>query len=411
MTGSPGPPAPWSRGRGGGVLRAAVAIGVVVAACDGGTDPDGDRRPLDPVLVAEGQEIFRFDTFGDEAYWTDTLRLHEAVQHSVSPELALQVGLKVDVEALPSEVVEGITSGTVDLSDPSTTVALIALDAVLGVKGTVETVAGRDTLLRIGITCALCHSTVDDAFAPGIGRRLDGWANRELNVGAIVALAPGVPGSLRQILEGWGPGRYDPRINIDGQNTPIVIPPAYGLRDVPLETYTGEGEVSYWNAYVAVTQMHGQGSFEDSRLGISVQHTPDLVTSKLPALREYQLSLEAPSPPPGSFDAAAAERGRVVFEDDAECARCHIPDRAFTDVASNRLHDPAETGVDPAYAQRTTQQRYRTTPLRGAWQHPPYFHDGSMATFADVVEHYDDVLDLGLSTSQKADLVEYLKSL
>lgn len=391
----------------------AAAPTLLVLACgddDEGTGPAG-RRPLDPQLVAQGKEIFRFDTFGDEAYWTDTLRMNEVIESAVSPAVALSVGLKVDADALPDAVKQAIAAGDVDLDDPATTLALLELNAVVGVKGTVETVNGVKRLARVGITCALCHSTVDNSFAPGIGKRLDGWPNRDLNVGAIVALSPAVDAGLKAILNGWGPGFYDPRINIDGLNTPIVIPPAFGLRDVDMETYTAEGPVSYWNAYVAVTQMHGQGSFEDPRLGIDINANPDLVTSKLPALREYQFSLEAPAPPAGSFDAAAAARGEDVFNGAAGCAECHVPRSSFTDVNRGVLHDPSETGMDPAYARRTTQKRYRTTPLRGAWQHPPYFHDGSAATLADVVAHYNSFLQLGLTAQQRADLVEYLKSL
>jgi cytochrome c5 len=386
------------------VLGCAASLAL---ACDSSTEIGGEI-PLDPELVADGQEIFRFDTFGNEVYWTDTLRMHEVVGSGVSPTMALQVGLKVDADALPSEVRQAITSGTADLDDPGTTVALLALDAVVGLKGTVDTV-GVDRLTSLGITCALCHSTVDDSFAPGIGKRQDGWPNRDLNVGAIVALSPAVPAELRTILESWGPGRYDPRVNIDGVDSPIVLPPAYGLRHVELETFTGDGPVSYWNGYVAVTQMHGQGSFSDPELGITLVRNPDLVTSKLPALREYQFSLEAPAPPTGSFDAAAAQRGRPVF--DTNCASCHNPLSSFSDVNDGELHEPSETGMDATYAMRTKTQRYRTTPLHGAWQHPPYFHDGSAATLGDVVEHYDQHLDLGLPTSQKDDLVQYLLSL
>src|SRR5690606_1626903 len=375
-----------------------------------GTGP-GSRRPLDPQLVAQGKEIFRFDSFGDEAYWTDTLRMNEVIESAVSPAVALGVGSKVDADALPDAVKQAIAAGDVDLDDPATTLALLELDAAVGVMGTAETVNGVKRLTRVGITCALWHSTVDNSFAPGIGKRLGGWPNRDLNVGAIVALSPAADAGLKTILNGWGPGFYDPRINIDGLNTPIVIPPAFGLRDVDMETYTAEGPVSYWNAYVAVTQMHGQGSFEDPRLGIDINASPDLVTSKLPALREYQFSLEAPAPPAGSFDAAAAARGEALFNGAAGCAECHVPRSAFTDVNRGVLHDPSETGMDAAYAQRTTQKRYRTTPLRGAWQHPPYFHDGSAATLADVVAHYNSFLQLGLTAQQRADLVEYLKSL
>lgn len=393
------------------VVRAGcVLVAVAAAACEDGAGPR-EREPLDPVLVAEGKEIFRFDTFGNEVYWTDTLQMHTVVESAVSPALALQVGLKVDIEALPTAIQQAIAAGAVDLEDPATTLVLLEHDAVVGLRGEVATTGEQKRLTRLGITCALCHSTVDDSFAEGIGRRLDGWPNRDLNVGAIVALSPAVPDALKQILNGWGPGYYDPRINFDGMNTPILIPPAYGLRDVELETYTGEGPVSYWNAYVAVTQMHGQGSFSDPRLGVSLVRTPDLVTPKLDALAEYQFSLEAPAAAAGSFDTGAAARGAVVFRREGGCAACHDPATSYTDVNRGRLHDPSATGMDPAYAERTTTGMYRTTPLRGAWQHPPYFHDGSAASLEAVVEHYDSVLNLGLSDAQKLDLVEYLKSL
>jgi mono/diheme cytochrome c family protein len=402
--------APARRFRMAGVLAAAL-ISLGLACSKNILGVDELDRPLDPDLVAEGKDIFRFDTFGDEVYWSDTLRMHEVVATGVSPATALKVGLKVDADALPEGVKAAIGAGQVDLTDPATTVTLLKLNAVVGLKGTVQTVEGQDRLLRLGVTCALCHSTVDNSFAAGIGRRLDGYPNRDLNVGAIVALSPAVPAGLRAILQSWGPGKYDPRTNFDGQNTPLVLPPAFGLRGVAKETYTAEGPVSYWNAYVAVTQMHGQGSFTDERLGVNLVRNPDLVTSKLPALREYQLSLEAPSPPAGSFDAAAADRGRAVFNGAGTCASCHLPDRAFTDINSGRLHAPSETGMDPAYALRTTQKRYRTTPLQGLWQHPPYFHDGSAATVEDVISHYDRVLELTLSAQQKSDLAHYLRSL
>jgi mono/diheme cytochrome c family protein len=388
----------------------AAAISLIGCSDRTGPGPIGEQ-PLDPALVAEGREIFRFDTFGDEVYWTDTLQMHEVIRTGVSPATALQVGLKVDVDALPAEVLSAIQQGQVDLNSPATTVTLLKLNSVLGVKGTVETVNGADQLTRVGITCALCHSTVDNSFAPGIGRRLDGHPNRDLNVGAIVALSPAVPAELKTILNGWGPGKYDPRINFDGKNTPLVLPPAFGLRGVALETYTGDGPVSYWNAYVAVTQMHGQGNFSDPRLGINVTRTPDLVTSKLPALREYQLSLNPPAPPAGSFDEAAAQRGRGIFNGKARCSTCHIPSHSFTDVNLARLHRPDETGMDPAYAERTATKRYRTTPLRGIWMHPPYFHDGSAPTLEAVVTHYNGQLNLQLTAEQQADLVQYLKSL
>lgn len=386
-----------------------IVLVVVAGGCESNSSgpDDGGPRVLDPELVAQGKEIFRFDTYGNETFWSDTARMHEVVATGVSPALALQVGLKVDADALPAAVKEAIIAGEVDLNDPATTIALLSLDAVVGLKGTVE----NGELTRLGITCALCHSTVDNSFAPGIGARKDGWPNLDLNVGAIVALSPAIQEPLKSIMNSWGPGMYDPRINIDGQNTPLVIPPAYGLNGVEMETYTADGPVSYWNAYVAITQMHGHGDFEDARLGISVDHAADLVTSKLPALLEYQLSLEPPPPPPGSFDPAAAARGEVVFDQVAECSFCHIPERQFTDVNLDRLHAPSATGMDPAYAQRTATKLYRTTPLRGLWQHAPYFHDGSAATLEEVVEHYDSTLNLGLTAQQKADLVQYLRTL
>jgi mono/diheme cytochrome c family protein len=264
--------------------------------------------------------------------------------------------------------------------------------------------------MRFGITCALCHSNVDNSFAPGIGRRLDGWANPDLNPGAIVALSPAVPAATKAILNSWGPGKYDPRTNLDGQSTPLVLPPAYGLQGIARETFTGEGTVSYWNAYVAVTQMHGRGNFSDPRLGVNIQQTPDMVTPKLDALRQYQLSLEKPAPPAGSFDAAAAARGRALFSGQARCSSCHSGD-LFTDINAGTLHAATETQMDARYAARTTQKAYRTTPLRALWQHPPYFHDGSALTLDAVVDHYDRVRNLGLTAAQKRDLVEFLKSI
>jgi mono/diheme cytochrome c family protein len=393
------------------VRASAVVMLALVAAC-GHTENSGERvlRPLDPALVAVGREVFRHSTFGNEVWWTDTARMHEVISGAVSPVVALSVGLKVDVDALPPGVQSAILAGDVDLNDPRTTVTLLELNAVVGLHGTVETIGGIDTLTRVGITCALCHSTVDNSFASGIGHRRDGWANTDLNPGAIVALSPAIPDALKSILNSWGPGNYDPRINLDGQNTPIRIPPAYGLHGVSHETYTGDGPVSYWNAYVAVTQMHGRGNFEDDRLGISVTTDTDLVTPLLPALAEYQLSL-APPAAPGPHDSAAVLRGQAVFAGQGRCATCHIPSEQFTDVSLGRLHAASETGMDPAYALRTATKRYRATPLRGLWQHAPYFHDGSAATLAAVVSHYDSTLILRLTAAQRADLVAYLGTL
>lgn len=361
-----------------------------------------------PETLAEGQRIFRFETFGDEQFWTDTARMHEVVQKAVSPATALKVGLKVDADAIPADVAQAIKDGRVDLNSPATTVTLLKLSAVVGLKGTVTNVNGKDSLTRLGITCALCHSTVDNSFAPGIGRRQDGWPNRDLDVGAIIALSPAITPAQKAVYSSWGPGKYDPRYNLDGTSTPLVLPPAYGLAQVENETYTAEGPISYWNAYVAVTQMHGRGNFSDPRLGIDVRQSPDMVTPKLAALRSYQHSIEAPRPPAGSFDVAAAERGRSVFNNN--CASCHVG-ATNTDNNNGTLHAPAETGMDAAYAMRTANKMYRTTPLRALWQHPPYFHDGSAATLTAVVEHYDRVRSLRLSNEQKRDLAEYLKSL
>jgi hypothetical protein len=379
-----------------------AVVSILCAACGSG---DGSGNDAPDATVDAGREIFRHDTFGDEKFWTDTLRMHEVIASAVDPKTALSVGLKVDSDALPAGILDDA-----DLEDPQTTIALLELGAVVGLEGTVEDGASGKILTSVGVTCALCHSTVDDSVAPGIGRRLDGYPNRDLDPGLILSLSPAMQSpELQTVLKSWGPGKYDAYFNLDGRNDPTVIPPAYGLSEVPLETYTGEGEISYWNAYVAVTQMGGQGSFSDPRLGIDIEADPDLVTPKLAALRAYQLSLDAPAAPDGSFDPEAAERGEELFRGDAGCADCHSGS-AFTDAAF-RLHDPEDVGTDPLLAERATTGKYRATPLRGAWQHPPYFHDGSAASLDEVVEHYDAHFDLGLDAEEKKDLVEFLKSL
>lgn len=394
------------------MLSAGAAIAVVLAtslvACGGSDDDDA------AALVEQGKQTFRYDTFGDEVFWTDTLQMHTVIATAVDPTTALSVGLKVDADALPAAVVDGIRNGTVDLTAPATTVALLKLNAVVGVQGTVTSVAGVDTLTRVGITCALCHSTVDNSFAPGIGKRLDGWPNRDLNPGAIIALSPAVDAAEKARMNGWGPGKFDPRHNVDGLNKPVVIPPAYGLEGIQRVTFTGDGtEIAYWNRYVAVVEMGGLGSFVEPRLNLSVTHgTEDRVTAKLPGLQAYQLSLKAPAPPAGSFDAAAAARGKLVFDGPGQCAGCHAG-ALFTD-ANTTLHPPADSMAEPespSYAARSASKQYRTSPLKGVWQHAPYFHDGSAATLADVVQIYDTKRSLGLSAAQSADLVEYLKSL
>jgi hypothetical protein len=378
-------------------------------------------QPSSSAKTSDGRQIFRFDTFGDEQLWTDTLRMHQAIA-SVSPATALSVGLKVDVDALPPALLAALAAGQVNLNDPAATLELLRLNAVVGVIGRVD---DQGQLTSVGITCALCHSTVDNSFTTGIGKRLDGWPNRDLNVGAILGLSPALPDALKAEFATWGPGRYDPRHHaFDGTNIiplnsptlPVLIPPAYGLRGVGFETYSGDGPISYWNSYVGVSQMGGHGSFSDPRIGLTISQKPDRVTPKLPALRDYQLSLSAPVPPSGSFDAAAARRGGRLFEGKAGCATCHKPP-TYTDVLSGPdpqvplLHDPAEVGTEPFYAARTATGKYRTSPLRGIWQHPPYFHDGSAATLLAVVNHYDQQFGLKLSAQQKADLVEFLKSL
>jgi hypothetical protein len=398
----------------GTLLLASLLVSAGCDGDDGGDDGDDTNTPDAPAVAGspcsttDGECIFRHDTFGDEQLWTDVLRLNDLVE-TLPPTMALAVGLRVDATAVPAEVL-----ASADLEDPATTVALIGLNAVVGVRGTVE--AGQIT--RIGITCALCHSTVDDSVAPGIGARLDGFPNRALNPGAIIALTPGLPAFTASLgvdnnvavaaLMSWGAGRYDARFNQDKESHPVLIPPAYGLRDVALETYTGEGPVSYWNAYVAVTQMGGHGNFTDARLGLDIVQTPDRVTPMLPALRDYQFSIAAPPAPAGSFDPIAAGRGEALFAGKAGCATCHAG-ATYTDAPA--LHTAAETGMDANEARRSATGMYRTTPLRGAWQHPPYFHDGSAATLADVVDHYNTTLSLGLTANESADLEQYLLSL
>jgi mono/diheme cytochrome c family protein len=417
---SPGPRQPRQRSSVLGVAAlmifgAAVAVGFL--ACGRSvTAPVSDV--VDPSLAAQGKNIFRFETFGDETFWTDTLRMHEVIRAAVDPVTALSVGLKVDTDSLPAAVVQGIQNGSISLTSPATTVALLKLNAVVGVRGTVTSVNGQDVLTRVGITCALCHSTVDNSFAPGIGKRLDGWPNHDLNPGAIIALSPALTPAQKAVYNSWGKGKYDARYNFDGKNNPSVIPPAYGLLGVHSVTYTGDGsEIAYWNRYVAVTQMHGHGSFSEPRATPpdNVQNPPDSVSALLPALQAYQLSLQKPVPPAGTFDAAAAERGRVVFNGAGQCASCHTG-ALFTD-ANARLHAPSEVVSEPepnngpSFASRSATKMYRTTPLRALWQHAPYFHNGVAATLEAVVDLYNTRKGLNLTAQQRVDLVQYLKSL
>jgi cytochrome c5 len=397
-------------------------------------------------MMKEGRQTFRFDTFGSEAFWGDALQLHKAIAGEknggigggVSPKTALSVGLKVDSDALPESLKQQLKDGKVDLDDPGTTLALLKLNAVVGVKGIFDQ---GGSLQSMGLQCAFCHSTVDDSLAPGIGKRLDGWANRDLNVGAIVSLAPNLKpftdllgvdaATLKKVLGGWGPGCFDAELDKDGKalrpdgkRACTLIPPAFGLAGVNLHTWTGFGSVTYWNAYVAATEMHGSGTFFDARLDNAKQYPvaaksgsgntrgkPDLVTSKLAALHFYQLAIPAPRPTVGSFDAAAATRGKAIFNAKANCASCHTQP-LFTEPGNN-LHAPGEIGVDSWQADRSPTHMYRTAPLAGLWSHQKggFYHDGRFATLQDVIEHYDTFFKLRLTDQEKRDLAEYLKSL
>lgn len=396
--------------------------------------------------VEQGRQIFRYDTFGDEDFWGGVLGLHQAIEGAalggigpgVSPVTALAVGLKVDQDALPPALVRQIQAGHVDLNDPAVTLALLKLNAVVGVTGFFKPDGG---LQSVGIQCALCHSTVDNAFAPGIGHRLDGWANRDLNIGAIVGLSPNlqpvadvlgvdVP-TVKAVLNSWGPGKFDAELFMDGKafrpdgkSAATLLPPAFGLAGVNLHTYTGWGSVPYWNAFVANLEMHGKGTFFDPRLddpikfpvaaknGFGhVRNQTDLISSKLPALQAYQLAIAAPAPPEGSFDAAAAGRGETLFNGKAQCSTCHAGP-TMTEPGWN-MHTAAEICIDDFQASRSPDDRYRTTPLNGLWTHTQggFYHDGRFATLLDVVDHYDRCKSLGLSSAEKGDVVQFMMSL
>jgi hypothetical protein len=416
--------------------------------------PAADQRNLASgfVEILRGRKIFRFDTFGDQAFWGDTLGLHRAIAGQanggigpgLSPKAALDLGLKVDVNALPHSLRNDLRRGRVDLNNPATTVALLKLDAVVGVRGFFDERNRR--LESVGITCALCHSTVDNSFAPGIGNRLDGWAARDLNVGAIIAFSPSVqpfvdllrlaqPGidaaAVRSVLRSWGPGKFDAELLLDGKafrpdgrSAATLIPPAFGLAGVNMHTWTGWGSVTHWNAFVANLEMQGSGTFYDPRLNDAtkfpiaaaagfgdVRKDPDLITGKLAALHVYQLSLPAPRASSSSFDATAAKRGKELFAGKADCARCHVPP-LYTEPGWN-MHTPEEIGIDAFQAQRSPDERYRTAPLKGLWTHTKggFYHDGRFASLRDVIAHYDRQFALGLSSAEKTDLAEYLKSL
>jgi cytochrome c peroxidase len=396
-------------------------------------------------LFLQGRRIFRYDTFGDQAFWGGALQLHKAIEGAgfggvgggVSPKTALALGLKVDSAALPKKLVSALKAGKVDLDSPATTLALLKLNAVVGLKGFFNK---GGSLSGIGVTCAACHSTVDNSFAPGVGRRLDGWANRDLNVGAIINAAPDHrvltdllkidDATLSKVLLAWGPGRFDAEVALDGKGFrpdgrtgAVLIPAAYGLAGVNLATYTGWGTVTYWNAFVANLEMHGQGNFYDPRLDDAsrfpvaarasfghVTHKPDLVSPALPALHYYQLSLRAPRPPKGSFNRAAAARGQAIFNGQGRCSSCHIPP-TYSEPGYN-LHTPSEICTDSFTADRSPTGKYRTAPLRGLWARAKgsYYHDGRYPNLLAVVDHYNSCFNLGLSSGQEADLVQFLKS-
>ncbi len=431
--------------------KLAIAAGAALVVLLAGLSADEEKR--EPIqanadrMIDEGRRVFRFDTFGDEAFWGDSLKLHQAIQGSkfggvgagVSPKTALAVGLKVDVDALPEDLIEQVRKGQVNLDDPAVTLALLKLKAVVGVTGFFNDKG--DSLRSLGIQCALCHSTVDDSFAPGIGHRRDGWANRDLNVGTIVNLAPdlsvvvnllGVPeATVRQVLQSWGPGKFDAELFMDGKALrpdgkpgTTLIPPAFGLAGVNLHTWTGWGSVTHWNGFVAVLEMHGKGTFYDPRLKDAsrfpiaakagfdnVRNSPDLVTSKLAALHFYQLAIPAPRPEVNPLSMFKANEGRALFNGKAKCATCHVPP-IYTEPGWN-MHTPDEVCVDSFQADRSPDRRYRTSPLKGLFTHTKggFYHDGRFQTLNDVVDHYQSCMNLGLTDEEKDQLVEFLHTL
>jgi hypothetical protein len=429
-----------------------LASGLVTAAAQVASKPD-DPLAAGPAktTLEQGRKIFRFDTFGDEDFWGGQLRLHDAIKGEklggvgpgLSPEQALKLGLKVDIEVLTRDTADAVTRGDIDLSDPAVTVLLLKLNAVVGLKGFFA--EDGKQLKSVGITCALCHSTVNDFILPGVGRRLDGWPNRDLNVGEIIAFAPNLKpfadllrisqADVRKAVRAWGPGKFDAELSLDGKafrpdgkTAATLIPPAFGLAGVNNHTWTGSwGTVTYWNAFVANLEMHGKGTFYDPRLDNArkfpvaararlghKRDAEDLITAKLPALHFYQLALPTPEPPDGAFNETAARAGKALFNGKAGCARCHVPP-LFTEPGWN-LHTGRQIGIDNFQASRSPDGRYRTEPLRALWNTRKihkggFYHDGRFATLAAVVNHYDRHFGLGLSNAEKANLIEYLKSL
>jgi mono/diheme cytochrome c family protein len=435
------------------VLLAVIGIGTLALRRKAAAQEQDNWTKADAVLdnarqtILEGRKIFRFDTFGDEAFWGGTIMLHQAIAGSklggvgpgVSPSIALAVGLKVDVDALPTSLQNDLARGKVNLNDPATTIALLQLNSVVGVTGFFD---ANGQIQSMGVQCALCHSTVDDSFAPGIGHRLDGWANRDLNVGAIVALAPnltvltnllGVDAkTVQNVLTSWGPGKFDAELLLDGKGfrpdgttSAVLIPPAFGLTGVNLGTWTGFGSTTYWNAFVANLEMHGSGTFYDPRLNNpaqfpiaakagfnNVRNVPDVITSKLAALHFYQLAVPAPKSPAAADQSnTAAILGAAIFNGKAQCARCHVPP-LFTEPGYN-VHSPQELGIDDFQASRSPTMMYRTSPLKGLFSHVKggFYHDGRFPTLQAVVDHYDTLLNTGLTDTEKSELIAYLMTL
>ena len=427
------------------VYLAVVLVNLTLVAVSGSAAAPTklERSSHTSRLLAQGRRVFRYDTFGDQAFWGGALQLNRAIAGKanggvgpgVSPKTALAVGLKVDATRIPRKVARAIKAGKVNLNDPKVTLTLLKLNAVVGLRGFFH----RSRLTSIGITCAVCHSTVNNSFAPGIGRRLDGWPNRDLNVGAIVSLAPNKKpltdllqvneATVNKVLAAWGPGKFDADLFLDGKGfrpdgktAAVLIPSAFGLAGANLHTYTGWGSVPYWNAFVANLEMHGIGNFSDERLNnrnqfpvaaragfAHVRHKRDLITSKLPALQLYQLSL--PIPHARHVNRAAARRGKAIFDGIGRCAGCHMPP-TFTDSGWN-LHTGREICIDDFQSSRSPTFRYRTTPLRGlvAKTKGGYYHDGRFPTLRAVVDHYNSCLKLGLSPRQESDLVQYVRGL
>lgn len=393
-------------------------------------------------MLEKGKAVFRFETFGDEAFWTDKLQLHKAIADEkaggigkgLTPKAALEAGLKVDLDVLPKVVKDKIREGKL-LDDTDATLALIKLNAVVGVVGNFE----DGKLKSIGLTCAVCHSTVDSKT--GIGSRLDGWPNQDLNVGAIISMAPDLTvftemlnvdtETLKKVLASWGPGKFDAVLNLDGKamrpdgkSAATLIPEAFGHAGHNLHTWTGGwGNVTYWNAYVANLELAGKGNFYDPRLNDATKYpvaakagfgnkrnTDDKISDKLAALQFYQLAIPAPKAPAGSYNEAAAGRGKLVFNEKAQCATCHVPP-LFTEPGLN-THTPEEIGIDDFQANRSPDRTYVTQGLKGLWiRKRGFYHDGRFPTLMDVVNHYDNFKKLNLTEGEKTDLVEYLKSL